>query len=416
MDLEASTLVLLTESSSFRKAWGLGVKPELFETPLNRQAFVFAQDYWFNNGMEKAPTKEALHVEFPALNIDNDVDESIDWLISKLKDRYIVNQLQTGITDVITLLDSDIPAALRAMNAASWEAMQIISPRTGRSDLSQNILERRERYLARHEITDLVRGAPLGLPRIDEHTQGILPGEVALIAGFAKTGKTHALIHAFIAARRAGYTPILFSLELSIADIEDRMDAHMSGVSYERYQRGQLRHDEMDQFLVGQEEFAELGSSFVEKPPSGERTVQHLLGRARELGCDFVIIDQLSFVESRRQYREMKDQITEIVKDVKTNASENENSMLPVLMAVQFNREVKKKTGAPGMENLALSSSLEQTVDFIFGLSQSKEMRANKSMVLDMLGARRVDLLSWLLRWEFGDRTVIEVRDVYEGR
>lgn len=414
MDLEASTLVLLTESSSFRKAWGLGVKPELFETPLNRQAFVFAQDYWFSNGMEKAPTREALHVEFPALNIDNEVDESIDWLISKLKDRYIINQLQTGITDVVTLLDTDIPAALKAMNAASWEAMQTISPRTGRSDLSQNVTERRERYLARHEITELVRGVPIGLPRVDEHTQGILPGEIALIAGFAKTGKTHALIHAFIEARRAGYIPILFSLELSIADIEDRMDAHMSGVSYERYQRGQLRHDEVDVFLSAQEVFAELGPSYVEKPPVSERTVQHLLGRARELGCNFVLIDQLSFVESRRQYRETKDKITEIVTDLKTNASENEANMLAVFMAVQFNREVKKKMGAPGMENLALSSSLEQTVDIVYGLRQSKEHRANKSMVLDILGARRVEPLSWLLRWEFSDRTLIEVRDAYE--
>lgn len=414
MDLEASTLILLTDNTAFRKAWGLGIKPELFETPLNRQAFIFAQDYWFNTGMEKAPTKEALHTEFPALNVDNEVDESIDWLISKLKDRFIINQLQTGISDVVTMLDSDIPAALKAMNDVSWSAMQTISPRIGRSDLSQNITERRERYMARHENPNLVRGVPLGLPRVDEHTQGILPGEIALIAGFAKTGKTHALIHSFIEARRGGYNPIFFTLELSVADIEDRMDAHMSEVSYERYQRGQLHHDEVNAFLTSQEEFAALGPSFLEKPPVGERTVQHLLGRARELGCDYVLIDQLSFVESRRQYREMKDKINEIVVDLKTNASENEAAMLAVLMAVQFNREVKKKMGAPGMENLALSSSLEQTVDMIYGLRQTKEMRANKSMVLDILGARRVEPLSWLLHWEFSDRTFIGVRDAYE--
>jgi hypothetical protein len=66
------------------------------------------------------------------------------------------------------------------------------------------------------------------------------------------------------------------------------------------------------------------------------------------------------------------------------------------------------------MENLALSSSLEQTVDLIYGLRQSKEMRANHSMVLEILGARRVEPMAWLLHWEFGDRTLIEVRDAYE--
>lgn len=414
MDLEASTLALLTDNTAFRKAWGLGLKSELFETPLNRQAFLFAQEYWFTSGMEKPPTKEALHTEFPALSIDNDVDESIDWLVRKLKDRFIVNQLQVGITDVVTLLDSDIPGALKAMSDVSWAAMQTISPRTGRSDLSQNVTERRERYLARHEAHSAVVGAPMGFPRVDEHTRGILPGEIALIAGFAKTGKTHQLIHSFIDARRAGYRPILFSLELSIADIEDRLDAHVSGVSYERAQRGQLHPDEMTRFLDGQDEFGSLGPSYVEKPPVGERTVPHLLGRARELGCDYVLIDQLSFIESRKQYRETKDKINEIIVDLKTNISENEASMLAVLMAVQFNREMKKKLGAPGMENLALSSSLEQTVDIIYGLRQSKEMRANKSMVLDILGARRVEPLSWLLHWEFGDQTRIEVRDAFE--
>lgn len=414
MDLEASTLVLLTENSSFKKAWNLGIKPELFESPLNKQAYQFVQEYWFTSGMEKAPTREALLTEFPALDMSTVVDESIEWLVDKLKDRFVVNNVQNGIRDIATSLGAgDIKQSLKTMSEISWTAMQTISPRIGRSDLSENIMARRERYATRRDNPNLVHGVPLGLPRIDEHTMGLLPGEIALIAGFAKAGKTHSLIHTFIAARRSGYRPILFSLELSVAEIEDRMDSHMSGVSYERYQRGQLTHAEVESLLDAQDEFATFGPSYVEKPPEGERTVRHMLSRGRELGCDVVIIDQLSFIESRRDYRETKDQIKEIIVELKTNISENEANMLACFVAVQFNREVKKKA-IPGMENLALSSSLEQTVDMIYGLRQSREMRANHSMVMDILGARRVPPLSYLLHWEFGDRTLIEVRDVFE--
>lgn len=416
MDLEKSTLVLLTDPGKFRKAWQLGVRPELFEEAIHERAFSFMQEYWFTSGMEKTPTREALITEFPALQLQDSVEESLDWLVDKLKERFVKNHIQDGIRDVILQLNTgEIAESLKTMNNLSWSAMQTISPRIGRSDLSQNIAQRRERYLARQDNPDLVRGVPLGLPRVDEHTGGLLPGEMAIMAGFAKAGKTHSLIHSFIEARRIGYTPILFSLELSVADIEDRMDSHMSTVSYERYQRGQLNHpDEIDLLLTAQDEFAALGPSYIEKPPEGERSVRHMLSRTRELGADFIIVDQLSFVESRKQHRETRDKISEIVVDFKTQISENESNMLALLLAVQFNREVKKKNGAPGMENLALSATIEQTADIIYGLRQSKEMRVNKSMVIDILGARRVAPLSYLLRWEFGDQTLIEVRDVYE--
>jgi len=286
-----------------------------------------------------------------------------------------------------------------------------VTPRRGRADTSQDVALRRQRYEERATFDGECAGVPLGLDPVDNHSFGILPGELALVAAFSKIGKTFFLANAAINARRAGYTPYLATLELSVADMEDRLDAVCSGLPYEKIQKGRLSDEEHKTLIDEQEKFASLGSLFVEKPPKHERTVPYLVGRAWDCGANFLLIDQLSFLEStdNNKYREGHVRVGEIVSDLKLEISQDDTHAMPCFMAVQINREGAKADKIK-LQHMALTSSLEQVADVIYGLSQSEEMKANRSIRLDQLGFRRGAAKSWLLEWAFDAGTRIGVR------
>jgi replicative DNA helicase len=415
VDIELNLLRHMTKVENIRKIWDQGVKSKVFVDPLNRAAFDFAESYWLNARMQSAPTAEVLKHEFPSFEYE-EPEETVEWLIGAIQERFVTNVVQDSVREVATQAGGGDPiGAIKTMYTSSWKTLQDITPRTSRSNLAENIDQRLERYTRRAAFTGEVRGLPIGLEQVDQHTNGVLPGELAAFVGFAKTGKSHILCSAAKAHRLAGFTPYVATLELSVEDFEDRLDAHMSGLSYTKIQRGRLEREEIESLRRSQEEFASLGPMYIEKPPRGERSVPQLVNRARQLGCDSLLIDQLSFMESRKGYAKTSDKITEIMFDLKSEISEDETAMMPTFLAVQFNREsMKLKKGRGGMEHIGLSASIEQTVDIAYGLHQSREMRVNRSLVLDIMGFRRGAPQTWLLEWDLAERTRLGVRGIIE--
>lgn len=414
MDIEKDLLAHLTTDQGMKVAWDRGVRPEQFMDPTNRAIYQFALEYWFDSSMTRTPTPEVLSHEFPSFHY-SEPEETVTWLSEKIQQRYVTNELQNVLRESASKAAEEPLEALDRLYTGAWEVRQKTTPRINRSDMAESVEKRRQRYAERAAYGGEVRGAPMGLGVIDDHTSGILPGELAVVAGYAKTGKSHFLCNAVKGMRQAGWTPYFATLELSVAEMEDRMDAHISGFGYERLQKGTLQMDELDEFRKSQEDFARLGSTFIEKPQRGERTVPHLVNRARELGADVLVIDQLSFLEARGNHREKTYMIEEIMEDLKSEISQDESNMMPCLMAVQFNRGAQQlKEGRAGMDNFANSSSIERTVDMAIGLTQSKEMRANRSMVAEIVAGRRTAPGAWLLEWQLGQTTRIGVRGELE--
>lgn len=411
MDLEKSLLNSFLTLNSLRRAWDLGLREQVFVDPVNRSMYRFITEYWLDSAMTRVPTEAVLTEEFPGQFKWEETEETVDWLIQKIQGRFISNQVKDVMMGVSSKVVDEPVEALRELQASSWEISQNTSPRRGRSDLSENVELRRVRYAERATYTDSVRGAPFGFPLLDEHTYGLLPGELGVYIAFAGVGKSWGLGNAFVAMRRSGWTPCLFTLELSVEDFEDRIDAISSGLPYTGIQRGQLEVEQVERLRTAQQEFASLGPSFIEKPPRGERTVPHLINRARQLGADVVLIDQLSFMETRRNHQARHEGIEEIIFDLKAEISEKEDQMIPVLLAVQFNRESQSHNkGRGALHQIALSSSIEQTIDIGFALSQTQEHRVNRSMVIDALKLRRGDTGAWLAEWDLKNRTRFGIR------
>lgn len=415
---ERKLLSKMTSLDEIGHIYDMGVRQELFEEPMCRIAFGFMVDYWLDAQMRHAPTWVVMETEFPNLQLPDHVEETSGWLIERLRNRYAVNRLQEVVRGTLTPASQEDPVgALATLWQSAYESAQTVAPRYTRSDVTDNVDARRDRYF-RNANERATSGVPIGLTDLDEHTRGILPGELAAVAAYTKTGKSWLLAQAFVHALRSGLKPIFFSLEMGIPEIEDRIDAIYSGVSYQRFSQHTLTPQEIVTLQRAQDEMREMDNQgFIERPQRGERTVKHMVSRARQAGADVLLIDQLSFIDAERHYTgdsALRMKHGDLVFELKDEIARESVGKIPCLMAVQLNRQAASGAGGRGeLYHFANSSMVEQTVDLALGLWRTQEMRANNAMGIDIIGSRRCDTRSWTLAWHLTERTEISVREEF---
>jgi replicative DNA helicase len=406
-NFERKLLSCLTSSEELARVWELGLRSEVFEEPVNQAVFSFVLDYWYSEQMQKIPTKEILSYEFPGVVFDDVVEESLVYLVEVLQRRYATNQLQEMIRQAASTSSDDPKGTLKSLFGNAYAAAEFLVPRFARSNMATSVEQRRIRYLERQENQG--SGVTLGFPTLDHHTNGLRPGELAAVGAFSKVGKTMFLANAAIQARKQGATPLFITLEMSKEEIEDRLDAIYSEVSYNRLTHGELTPQEAMRLRSAQDGLSQLGDLYVERPMEGERTVPHIVSRARHLGADYLIIDQLSFMEPIGQHRDLTSKHAEIVAGLKKEIARDSAGQIPCLLAVQLNRASLSQAEGVGLQNFANSATIEQTVDLALGMSRSKDERANRLMRLDILGARRSEIQGWMCRWELISETKLEI-------
>jgi len=409
MSLEKKLLARLTDAAAITEVWDLGVRAEVFEEPLYSAIFNFITDYWLSSQMKSAPTPFALSQEFPGYTPTEDADETIDWLAHKLQQRHVTNRLQDMLREAAKNSTVDPIGSLKALHAAAYAAAEDVAPRNLRSDMS-NVEARRERYARRLDHPHGGIGVPFGIDLLDTHTGGILPGELAVVGAFSSVGKTMFMLHAAAQALRKGHRPLVYTLEMSITECEDRIDAFYSGVSYNRLLRSHLTVDEGRRLQDAQDELS--GRVFVERPNEGERTVASLCARARQIGADYLFIDQLSFMEPGVKVMSLKEHHSVIVKQLKTEIS-RPGLELPCLLVAQANRDSLKD--GLSLASFSNATEIEATVDMAVGLHRTQDMRNNRCMQLDILKSRRSDTASYLLRWDLTERTDISLLEQING-
>ena len=416
--IERKLLSRMTTQDGISRVWDMGLRGEVFDDPIHRFVFQFMVDYWLGTQMTQPPTWVVMEAEYPQVPLDHEVEESTEWLVEWLQRRYAGAEVQELLRNAARTSKDDPQGTLDRMWHEAYDAVQATAPRYSRVDVTETVAARRERY-ARDVERQARAGVPIGLEELDDHTRGILPGELCAAAAYTKTGKSWLLAHTFTAALRAGLRPIFFTLEMGIPEIEDRVDALWSGVSFQRLSQRELTFEESARLRAAQDEMAALdGGGLIERPQRGERTVKHMVSRARQAAADVLIIDQLSFSDADRAYTgdsALRMKHGDLVFELKDEISRESAGKLPCLLAVQLNRAAAAggNGGRGELYNFANSSMVEQTVDLALGLWRNQEMRANNAMGLDIMGARRCDTRSWTLAWHLTDRTDIHVREEF---
>lgn len=219
--------------------------------------------------------------------------------------------------------------------------------------------------------TEDITGVPSGFVSLDKVTYGWQPSDLVILAARPAVGKTafalNLVRNAALDPRKP--TPVaFFSLEMSSAQLVQRILSAESEIWLEKISRGKMEEHEMKQLYA--KGIQKLAQAPIYIDDTAALNVFELRAKARRLknkhNIGLIIIDYLQLMSGgggKNQNREQE--ISTISRNLKTLAKE---LMVPIIALSQLSRAVEtRKEGnkMPQLSDLRESGAIEQDADMV---------------------------------------------------
>jgi replicative DNA helicase len=214
-----------------------------------------------------------------------------------------------------------------------------------------------------------LRGLPTGFPDLDNILAGLQKSDLIILAARPSLGKSALACNIAANVAIGAKVPVgIFSLEMSIDQVVDRLIANIAGVDLWRLRTGKLSAEgEDNDFAKIQRAMAILAEApiYIDDTPSP--TVLQMKAMIRRLqaekGLGLVIVDYLQLIEPMNPEAPPVQQVSENSKSLKNLAREFN---IPVLVISQLSRAVEHRTPPiPRLSDLRQSGTIEQDADVV---------------------------------------------------
>lgn len=428
MNLAEETFYLhLTDSSSMKFLVAEGVDLDILPTEALHPVWLFAERYYIANGLIKAPTMTVLHEEYADLLKDYEVDlgqdpeESIEWALEHLRSGWVYSQVATfqkELASDMAAAETDQRLEVLAERASELVGMtHRVQSRSTRVDVREAASTALRDYEIRASERLVYRGASMGMAEVDAHTHGIHDGELAIIAAGPKVGKSYLMAYIALKNWEAGLSPVLVTLENSVAMTLDRIACLAAYVDPRRWQRGLATPEEHGRVATWVNEVLEESDTpfHIIQPDLGQRTFSAITAEALVRDAGVLLVDQLTFIEHEGDGRRPKhERIGDSLHHFKGMISTGRRR-IPAYLAHQINRDGVKaaeKLGYLEMYHLAEAAEVERTADWVWGLYASPDDRGARRAKLQTLAARREVVKNWELDWLIETGTIDTRREL----
>jgi len=258
-------------------------------------------------------------------------------------------------------------------------------------DSLEEAFERIDR-LSKHEGGP--RGVPTGFIDLDNMLSGLQKSDLIILASRPSMGKSSLALDF---ARHVAVTqklPVgIFSLEMSMDQVVDRLIASQSGVDLWKIRTGTLSSKgEDNDFSKIQNALGVLAETPIFIDDAATSNVLQMRAMARRLQADqglgLLIIDYLQLIEPRNALESMVQQVTEISRALKGLGRELN---VPVLALSQLSRAVEQRSPQiPRLADLRDSGSLEQDADVVLFIYREDRYRQDieKKNIADIIIAK----------------------------
>lgn len=206
------------------------------------------------------------------------------------------------------------------------------------------------------------KSVKVGFKDIDERLGGVQPSDFMIIAGRPSMGKTAYAMNVAENVAMSGGNVLVFSLEMSEAQLMDRMLSSVSGVKADSIKRGKLDENELSQLMAGGHKLKTMNLNIIDRPAMH---INHLSNIARKFHrtrpLDMIVIDYLQLM--RGTSKDRLQEISEISRGLKALAKTLD---VAVVALSQLSRGVDSRTSKkPVMSDLRESGQIEQDADII---------------------------------------------------
>ena len=235
-------------------------------------------------------------------------------------------------------------------------------------------------------------GIPSGFVDLDRMTAGFQRSDLIIVAARPSVGKTaFALNIAQNVGVRAKETVAIFSLEMSAAQLVQRMICAEANVDATRLRTGNLEPDDWEKLTMAIGSLSEA-NIFIDDTPG--IMVSDIRAKCRRLkkekGLGMILIDYLQLISGRGKAGENRQQeVSEISRTLKQIARELE---VPVIALSQLSRGVEQRQDKrPMMSDLRESGSIEQDADIVSFLYRDDyyDKESEKKNIIEIIIAKQ---------------------------
>jgi replicative DNA helicase len=221
-----------------------------------------------------------------------------------------------------------------------------------------------EQLLLAADVDRLERGVPTDYKDLDRLLGGLQRSDLIIVAARPSMGKSSfALCLARNAAVRFGAKVGVFSLEMSLIQLAQRLLFSESGVDSSRLRQATLGQTERRKLA---EALGVLAAAPIYLDDTPNIALGELRAKARrlhhEVGLDLLVVDYLQLIQGNGRENRVNE-ISEITRSLKALARELN---VPVVALSQLSRAVESRTPhIPMLSDLRESGSLEQDSDVV---------------------------------------------------
>ena len=252
--------------------------------------------------------------------------------------------------------------------------------------ISDSINDRLRQIEERSKNPQSTAGIPTGFTDFDIVTNGLQPGNFIVLAGRPGQGKTSlALNIAQNICFVQGLPTAIFSLEMTRDELDTRILASESQLSYADLRAGRVKDDHWEHLGNAAARIANDGQIII----NDNRTLtlgglkmesRHIKSRHDDLAL--VIVDYVQLLHTDRDYQNREREVADVSRELKGLAYELE---CPVIGCSQLNRKAEEANKKPTLTNLRESGALEQDADVVAILHCAADDKSSDPHIRELL-------------------------------
>ncbi|QPC84657.1 replicative DNA helicase [Phototrophicus methaneseepsis] len=211
-------------------------------------------------------------------------------------------------------------------------------------------------------------GVPSGFKDLDQLLGGFQRSDLIVFAGRPGMGKTSFLLTTAMNAARVGARVAIFTMEMGVEQMVQRMVAMETGINVQKLRLAQLTAQEAARFTEAVGRISNFPIFIDDTPAMSPLEMRTKCRRlAHEHGLDLVMVDYMQLMNAGRGYENNRVQeISFISRNLKEIAREFN---IPLISAAQLSRAVEQRQDKrPVLSDLRESGSIEQDSDIVMFL------------------------------------------------
>lgn len=395
-DVESRLLTKIIKERDVKNALKQGVKPSFFHGS-HKDIWKYIVNYYKEYGV--VPHRKIVCKRFPNFKLAKVAVEPYKAIVDDLREREHYECIRETIEKASQVLRTDSDAAYKIMmQGVSTIATEIRSSED--SNWNKTADERIDDFKVIRKQTQF--GIPTAWKPLDKLMLGFQDQHLITVAGRPGVGKSWWVVINALAAWLNGFNPLIITKEMSVSEIERRLDAIHAKVPYAvlRAANKMEKADRIQFYKALRKLKKEQQSSsniYVSGEEDGDGGVLSVTAKIDEYRPDIVFIDGAYLLRDDQNAKSKVEKLYNITQDLKRMAR---RMKMPVIITCQLKRGTHGDRGGDDLlGTLQWSDSFGQDSDEVIKIYTKPEFK--KTMYISLIKQREGETGDIVSSWNF---------------